>query len=533
MTDTFDYVVVGAGSSGSVCAAKLAERGASVLLLEQGDRAEDNPETLRADGYKDAFINDRLMIERFSTPQRGCGGRRIFLGSGKGAGGSGAINAMVYTRGSREDFDAWGPGWRWGDVVPHFEAVERVLDVRRREPTDFTEACIQAAVENGFRRKDDLNDGDLSRVLGYEWMNFRGNERRNSYVSFLKDASPVNVTLRTGACVRRVLFDRDKRAIGVEYEVGGAATVARARAEVVLAAGALETPRLLQLSGIGPGSRLAALGVPVVAHSPEVGENLHDHPNVTTFFRARRDVDCHYPQLYGFLRLGAGRTGASEAAAGEPDACLVFYPARSSLREGMMRMIPAMVLPASVHADGRAPRAIRSVIGALFDRGAVERFVRRVWGVVVILGKPKSRGSVRIVSPDYTAPAAIDPAYFAEAGDFEVMLRGVELARRIAGSPGVASFGATELMPGPMGRSEAGVGAFIRNNSMTTYHYAGTCGFGDGAETVTDRQLAVRGVQALRLADASVMPVAPVAALNAPSMMIGHRAAQFAVEASR
>jgi choline dehydrogenase len=199
----------------------------------------------------------------------------------------------------------------------------------------------------------------------------------------------------------------------------------------------------------------------------------------------------------------------------------------------MMRMIPAMVLPERVHADGRAPRAIRSVIGALFDRGVVERFVRRVWGIVVILGKPKSRGSLRIVSADAAVAPAIDPAYFAEREDFEVMLRGVALARRIAGSAGLSPFGATELLPGPMGRSDAGVEAFVRNNSMTTYHYAGTCGMGDAADAVTDRRLAVRGVLGLRIADASVMPVAPVAALNAPSMMIGRRAARFALEAAR
>src|SRR5512139_1563493 len=132
--DEYDYVVVGGGSSGCVAAATLAESGARVLVLEQGDRAEENPETLRSDGYKDAFVNDRLMIERFSVPQPGCGKRKIFLGSGRGAGGSGGINAMVYTRGSREDFDAWGQGWRWDDVRADFEAVERVLDVRRREP---------------------------------------------------------------------------------------------------------------------------------------------------------------------------------------------------------------------------------------------------------------------------------------------------------------------------------------------------------------------------------------------------------------
>jgi choline dehydrogenase len=525
MIEEHDYVVVGAGSSGCVAAAKLAESGASVLLLEQGDRAEDNPETLRADGYKDAFVNDRLMIERFSVPQQGCGGRRIFLGSGKGAGGSGGINAMVYTRGSREDFDAWGPGWRWDDVRADFEAVEQVLAVRRREPTSFTEACIAAAEANGFRRKEDLNDGDLSRVLGYEWMNYRGEDRRNSYVSFVKDRARPNLTLKAGAVARRVLFDRDKRAVGIEYDKDGIRVTARARAEVVLAGGTLETPRLLQLSGVGDGAHLASLGIDVVADSPGVGQNLHDHPNVTLFFKAGREIDCFYPQLYGFLRL--------RPDPGEPDACVVFYPARSSLREGMMRMIPAMVLPEAWHRDGRAPRAIRSVIGGLFAQGPVDRFIRRVWGIVVILGKPKSRGSVTITSPRPLDPARIDPAYFATGDDFDVMLRGVRLARDIAKSSAMRPFGATELMPGPMGAGDRGLAAFVRNNSMTTYHYAGTCKLGDDRSSVVDRRLAVRGVGRLRIADASVMPVAPVAALNAPSMMIGHRAAGFALAAER
>lgn len=530
MIDEYDYVVVGGGSSGCVAAATLAESGARVLVLEQGDRAEENPETLRADGYKDAFVNDRLMIERFSLPQPGCGSRKIFLGSGRGAGGSGAINAMVYTRGSREDFDAWGEGWRWDDVVSDFEAVEKKLDPRRREPTSFTEACIRAAESTGFRRKADLNDGDLSRVLGYEWMNYRGSERRNSYVAFVKDAPRPNLELRTGARVRRVLFDRGRAAYAVEYDHDGVRRTSKAKVEVVLAAGTLETPRILQLSGVGPGALLAEHGLEVVHDLRGVGSNLHDHPNVTLFFRASREIDCFYPQLYGFLRL--------REAPGEPDACLVFYPARSSLKEGMMRMLPAMALPEALHHErgpfaGRAPRAMRSAISTLFDRPIVERFVRNVWGIVVILGKPKSRGTLRIRSPHPLDAAAIDPAYFAEPEDFDVMLKGVAAARRIARTDAARELGARELLPGPMGATEGGVASFVRNNSMTTYHYAGTCALGEGPDSVVDRRLRVHGLDRLRIADASVMPVAPVAALNAPSMMIGRRAARFALEDAR
>ena len=145
MTETFDFIVIGGGSAGSIAASEIAAAGHSVLLLEAGQAAEENPETLRADGYKEAFINDRLMFDRFSQPQSALGNRRIFLGTGRGMGGSGSINAMVYTRGSREDFEAWGAGWRWDDVVPHFQDLEAVLDPRRRAPTDFTERCLLAS----------------------------------------------------------------------------------------------------------------------------------------------------------------------------------------------------------------------------------------------------------------------------------------------------------------------------------------------------------------------------------------------------
>ncbi len=516
-----DYVVVGGGSSGCVVAASLARGGATVTLLEQGERAEANPETLRADGYKEAFINDRLMIQRFSVPQAGCGGRRLFLGSGRGMGGSGGINAMVYTRGAREDFDAWGVGWGWDDVAGAFEEVERVLDVRRRAPTSFTETCIESAEHVGFRRKEDLNDGDLSGVLGYEWMNYRGADRRNSYVAFVRDSQPPTLEVRTGALARRVLLDERRAAAGVEYEADGVVRTVRARREVVVAAGALESPKLLALSGIGPAATLRAAGLDVLVDLPGVGANLHDHPNVTLFFLGRSDVDCEYPQLYGFAPLGA--------RASAPDACFVFYPARSSLKEGMMRMLPAMLLP---ERGGQAPRLVRSAVGALFGRPLVERFVRRIFGIVVILGKPKSRGAVRPRSPHPRDAALIDPAYFAHPADLEAMVEGVSVARRLAAAPALDRFGARELIPGPMGVGRRGVESFVRSNSMTTYHYAGTCKMGDSgdADAVVDRRLRVRGVERLRVADASIMPVAPVAALNAPSMMIARRAARFCLE---
>ncbi len=512
MSETYDYVVVGGGSAGCIAAAELADRGHAVLLLEHGDRAEDNPETLRADGYKDAFVNDRLMWERFTVKQPGLGGRRIYVGSGRGMGGSGSVNAMVYTRGAVEDFDAMGDGWRWRDVVAPFETMERKLGIQRRAPTAWTEACIAAAEEEGFRRKDDLNDGDLSGVLGYEWMSYRGEQRRSAYVAFIKEHARDALVVRTGAAARRVVFDGDKRARGVVYRDAGGEQLATARREVILCAGALETPRLLMLSGIGPAHELRKHGIEVLLDQPGVGANLHDHPNVQLFYAGDRTVDCQYPQLYGF----------------HGPCCYVFYPARSSFREGMLKLLPGIALPQRLYRVAPLVALMRKGIGAAFANRALQRFVARMYGIVVILGKPKSRGTLRLASADPDDAALVDPAYLSDPADLTAMLDGVALARRIAHARPLAGWGNRELIPG----HHANPARFIRRNAMTTYHYAGTCRFG-GDDAPLSPRLTLRGVTGVRVADASAIPFTPISAMNAPSMLVGYRVAQFIDDASR
>jgi choline dehydrogenase len=515
----FDLIVVGGGSAGCIVAGTSAERGRRVLLLEAGPSAEEHPDTLRADGYKDAFVNDAVFWERFSVPQRGAGGQRVFMGSGRVLGGSGSVNGMVYTRGAREDYAEWPSGWRWDDVVPDFVELERRLGVRPRAPTRWAEACIAAAEACGFARKDDLNDGELHDCIGYETMAYDGNERRSSYAAFLRPVrGRENLSVVTGATVERVVFDAERRVTGVAYRHEGVSKTAAVRGEVVLCAGALETPRLMMLSGVGPGEELRAAGVAVVADVAEVGANLHDHPNVPVFFRCRGTVDCHYPQLYSFYRTLA----AAPLAQRQSDTCYVFWPAPSAMKEAMQRMLPAQLLPERLY-QSRAKRWLRAAVGLPFKSALVRRQVEHLYAIVVILGKPQSRGTVRLASSDPRAPARIDPRYFEHPQDLETMVRGVAMARRLARAPALAEMGSAELMPGLWVERDEAVARWVQKNAITTYHFAGTCRLG----TVVDTELRVTGVRGLRVADASVVPTTPVSALNAPSMLIGLRAARY------
>lgn len=519
----FDYVVVGAGSAGCIVAAELA-KDASVLLIEAGDPAGRNPETLSADGFKYAFANDRLMWHRMTSPQAGCGNRRLYAGTGRGMGGSGAVNGMVYTRGDKRDFDNWPIGWKWNDNLPAFEAIEQKLGIQPRPSTPFVDKFIASAQAVGMQHKDHLNDGNLSGFVGCNDINYSGDTRRSSYRSWIYDNRPANLLSATNAKVMRLLFDDDQQCIAVEFRDNKGLHQATVNQEVILCAGALETPKLLMLSGIGPKAELETLGIPVIIDAPGVGKNLQDHPNVCLFYRSAVKVDFEYPQVYAFDQ--ASRSD-NEAPSAQADSCFVCYAAAASIKQSTQRMLPVLALPGRLHSIAPLRWLLRGMINLAFALPPLKAWVSQVFGIVVILGKPDSCGEVRLTSANPAMPLQIDPACYRTATDKTKMLAAVRKAIRIAEQSALTQPGIRPLSAAAKTDHETRIWKWITSATMTTFHFCGTCRMGTDELSPADTQLKIKGLQNVRVADASVFPEIPVSAINAPSMMVGYRAAKI------
>lgn len=525
--EIYDYVIVGGGSAGCVVAARLAEANVGkVLLIEAGGLAEQNPETLSADGFTLAFANDRVMWDRMSDKQSHCDNRSLYMGSGTGMGGSGSVNGMVYTRGDKKDYQQWPTGWQWQDVEPFFQQLETNLKVKPRSPTLYNDTCIAAAKSAGFKHKDKLIDGDLCGFLGYQTMNYDGTQRRSSYVAFLKDKNFANLTIKSRSKVRQLILDRHKKIAGVIYRQENRDRYCSVSKEVVLCSGALETPKLLMLSGIGPKFELAKHGIELVYDSPQVGSNLHDHPNVCVFYKAKQSPDSRYPQLYGFNRANH----ATYLPQDQADTCYVFYSAPASLKESMKRMLPAVMLPPRWFHNKTLRRILRGCVDIAFKLPILKNFLAQLYGIVVILGKPESRGKLTLNSADPDDQACISPNYYQNENDINTMVAGVKLAKQIAAQPALQAYGNFGLVAATHTEDNSKIAKWIKGATMTTFHYCGTCKMGESDLDPVNLELQLRGVQGIRIADASVIPETPVSALNAPSMMIGLRAADFILQ---
>jgi choline dehydrogenase len=524
-TDEFDVVVVGAGSAGCALAGRLTEDPSlRVLLLEAGGSDDVLEVRVPAAMYK--VWRTRRDWNYTTEPQRGLDGRRLFWPRGKLLGGSSSINAMIYMRGGACDYDEWAkltgdPSWSYEHVLPLFRRMEdnargadryhgvggplRVEDLRSPHP--WTKAVVESAVAAGYPRNADFNGETLEGVGRYQVTQKRG-RRWSAADAYLHPAEErPNLTVRTGALTTRVLVEAG-RAVGVEYRQGGRVHTVRAAREVVLSGGAVNSPQLLMLSGIGPADHLRAVGVDVVRDLPGVGENLQDHPLVPVIWHVRSgrslfraESPSGYAQWFGARRgmltsniAESGLYTRSDAGLPEVDLQMHFIPAKFWRQ-------------AEVDPD-------------------VDAFTN-----AVVLVHVASRGSVRLRSADPCWAPAIDAGYLTEPQDAEALVSGVEKAREIASGGPLAGVLADEFSPGGTVHGRENLRRTVRQTLESLYHPVSSCRMGPADDSddlaVVDPQLRVRGIEGLRVVDASVMPTLVRGNTNAPTMMIAERAADL------
>ena len=495
-----DYVIVGAGSAGCALANRLsADPGTKVMLIEAGPRG-------RAKEIRIPAAFSKLFKSKFdwgyeTTPQAGLDGRRIYFPRGKVLGGSSAMNAMMWIPGDRADFDAWPEGWRWEEMEPYLRRVEdeACSITPQADPNPMSKAFLESVSEADVAPAGDLRPESLEGA-GLVRVTQRRGLRCSAADNYLKPARDRrNLTVLTGCQVVGIDV-RDRRAVGVRYRRDGEEAVAEPAREVILSAGAIGSPQILMASGIGPADHLREVGVAVVVDVPEVGRGLQDHCMAISLFDAGGNESLYAAespkQLLRLLlrRRGMLTSNVGEAAAfvrsgvgvGHPDLELIFAPVLY-VEEGLV--------PPPSHGFSIA-------------------------GVVL---QPRSRGSVRLRSPDPLDPPDIDPAFLADDADAAVLVEGVKLSRRIAGGGSLARWLRGERAPGGEVQSDDEIASWIRANAHTIYHPVATCALG----RVVDSELRVRGIGGLRVADASVIPQLVRGHTHAATTMVAERAADL------
>jgi len=525
----FDYVVVGAGSAGCVLANRLSENGRhSVLLLEAGP-VDKNIWIHVPLGYGKLFKEKTVNWMYQTEPEPGLDGRSVFQPRGKVLGGSSSINGLLYVRGQHEDYDRWrqrgNAGWGFEDVLPYFKKAENqqrgaddyhgaggplsVSDWRHDDP--LSEAFVKAAVEAGIPYNPDFN-GATQEGAGFFQTTTRRGRRASSAVSYLRPAKGRgNLRIETDAHAQRILFE-GRRARGLEFRQRGEVRVARARKEILVSSGAYNSPQLLQLSGIGPAELLKGHGIEIVLDAPGVGNDLQDHLQVRLIMRCSQRITLNdiinHPlrRVLAGARYAALRKGPLTIAAGTSGAFFKTDP-RLATPDVQIHFIPFST-----------------------DKMGEKLHTYSGFTASVCQLRPESRGSLRIRSADPAAPPEIRINYLATETDRRANIDGIRILRKILAAPSLKPYVVDEAYPGSNVTSDEDILGYCRQTGSTVYHPTSTCRMGDDGLAVVDQRLRVRGIEGLRVVDASIMPDLISGNTNAPVIMIAEKASDMILQ---